>query len=176
MGLGGAGETQLEADQRMISQRIKSINHRLDKVRRQRTQSRRSRARADIKTISLAGYTNAGKSTLFNTLCKSEIYVADQLFATLDTTTRQMYLSGAGQSVSVSDTVGFIRDLPHGLVEAFSATLQEAVALMAKGGIDNKNKVDILVDHDLTAEEITSVTAFLGALDCGTLKKPDLPK
>ena len=124
---GGPGETQIELDRRMISEAIKRIRERLEKVKRQRRTQRRQRARRDSFSISLVGYTNAGKSTLFNALVKARAYAADQLFATLDTTTRQLYLGEAGRSVSLSDTVGFIRDLPHGLIDAFQATLQEAV-------------------------------------------------
>ncbi len=124
---GGPGETQIELDRRMINEAIKRTRERLDKVKRQRSTQRRQRERRDTFNISLVGYTNAGKSTLFNALVKARAYAADQLFATLDTTTRQLYLAEAGQSVSLSDTVGFIRDLPHGLVDAFQATLQEAV-------------------------------------------------
>jgi GTPase len=123
---GGPGETQIELDRRMIGEAIKRTKERLEKVKRQRHTQRRQRVRRDAFNISLVGYTNAGKSTLFNALVKARAYAADQLFATLDTTTRQMYLGEAGASVSLSDTVGFIRDLPHGLVEAFAATLQEA--------------------------------------------------
>ena len=123
---GGPGETQIELDRRMIQDSIKRIKERLVKVKRQRNTQRRQRDRRDTFNISLVGYTNAGKSTLFNALVKARAYAADQLFATLDTTTRQLYLGEAGRSVSLSDTVGFIRDLPHGLVEAFQATLQEA--------------------------------------------------
>jgi len=123
---GGPGETQIELDRRMINDAIKRTKERLDKVKKQRSTQRRQRNRRDAFTISLVGYTNAGKSTLFNALVKARAYAADQLFATLDTTTRQLYLGGAGRSVSLSDTVGFIRDLPHGLVDAFRATLQEA--------------------------------------------------
>ncbi len=123
---GGPGETQIELDKRMIQDSIKRIKERLIKVKRQRSTQRRQRDRRDTFNISLVGYTNAGKSTLFNALVKARAYAADQLFATLDTTTRQLYLGEAGRSVSLSDTVGFIRDLPHGLVEAFQATLQEA--------------------------------------------------
>ena len=123
---GGPGETQIELDRRMIDQRIKSVKERLIKVKRQRGTQRRARERHGTFRVSLVGYTNAGKSTLFNALVKARAYAADQLFATLDTTTRQMYLADAGRSVSLSDTVGFIRDLPHSLVEAFQATLQEA--------------------------------------------------
>jgi GTP-binding protein HflX len=124
---GGPGETQIELDRRMIGESIKRTKERLIKVKRQRHTQRRQRERRSAFTMSLVGYTNAGKSTLFNTLVKARTYAADQLFATLDTTTRQLYLGEAGRSVSLSDTVGFIRDLPHGLVDAFEATLQEAV-------------------------------------------------
>jgi len=124
---GGPGETQIELDRRMIGENIKKIKERLHKVKRQRQTQRRQRERRDAFNISLVGYTNAGKSTLFNALVKAKAYAADQLFATLDTTTRQLYLGEAGRSVSLSDTVGFIRDLPHGLIDAFQATLQEAV-------------------------------------------------
>jgi GTP-binding protein HflX len=123
---GGPGEKQIELDRRMLGESIKRTKERLQKVVRQRSTQRRQRSRRDAFTISLVGYTNAGKSTLFNTLVKARAYTADQLFATLDTTTRQLYLGEAGRSVSLSDTVGFIRDLPHGLVDAFRATLQEA--------------------------------------------------
>lgn len=124
---GGPGETQIELDRRMINDGIKRTRERLAKVKRQRTTQRRQRERRDIFNISLVGYTNAGKTTLFNTLVKAQAYVADQLFATLDTTTRELYLGEVGCSVSLSDTVGFIRDLPHGLINAFQATLQETV-------------------------------------------------
>lgn len=124
---GGPGESQIELDRRMIGEAIKRTKDRLVKVKKQRQTQRRQRDRRDTFNISLVGYTNAGKSTLFNALTKAKSYAADQLFATLDTTTRQLYLGEAGKSVSLSDTVGFIRDLPHGLVDAFSATLQEAV-------------------------------------------------
>jgi GTPase len=123
---GGPGETQIELDRRMIGDAIKRTRERLDKVKRQRTTQRRQRERRGAYNISLVGYTNAGKSSLFNALVKARAYAADQLFATLDTTTRQMYLGEVGRSVSLSDTVGFIRDLPHHLVDAFAATLQEA--------------------------------------------------
>jgi GTP-binding protein HflX len=124
---GGPGEKQIELDRRMINEAIKRTKERLTKVKRQRQTQRRQRERRDAFNISLVGYTNAGKSTLFNALVKARAYAADQLFATLDTTTRQLYLGEAARTVSLSDTVGFIRDLPHGLIDAFEATLQEAV-------------------------------------------------
>ena len=128
---GGPGEKQIELDKRIISDSIKRTKERLEKVKKQRNTQRRQRDKRQTFNISLVGYTNAGKSTLFNALVKARAYAADQLFATLDTTTRQLYLGdadgGAGRSVSLSDTVGFIRNLPHGLVDAFRATLQEAI-------------------------------------------------
>ncbi|MDG2251194.1 MAG: GTPase HflX [Gammaproteobacteria bacterium] len=127
IGLRGAGETQLELDQRMIGQRIKSIRKSLAKVRSQREQGRRSRSRAEIPTVSLVGYTNAGKSTLFNALTNAEAYAADQLFATLDSTLRRVELPHFGGAI-VADTVGFISHLPHQLVEAFRATLEETAS------------------------------------------------
>ncbi|MCS6811489.1 MAG: GTPase HflX [Tepidimonas sp.] len=123
---GGPGETQIELDRRMIAEAIQRTRQRLDLVKRQRNTQRRQRQRRGTFDISLVGYTNAGKSTLFNALVKARAYAADQLFATLDTTTRQLYLGPEVGQVSLSDTVGFIRDLPHTLVEAFAATLQEA--------------------------------------------------
>ena len=123
---GGPGEAQIELDRRMIGDRIKSVKDRLEKVKRQRGTQRKARERRGTFRVSLVGYTNAGKSTLFNALVKARAYAADQLFATLDTTTRQLWLPEAQCAVALSDTVGFIRDLPHKLVEAFRATLQEA--------------------------------------------------
>lgn len=123
---GGPGEKQIELDKRMIGEAIKRTKDRLGKVKKQRQTQRKQRDRRNAFSISLVGYTNAGKSSLFNTLVKARAYAADQLFATLDTTTRQLYLGESTRSVSLSDTVGFIRDLPHGLIDAFAATLQEA--------------------------------------------------
>jgi GTP-binding protein HflX len=124
---GGPGERQIELDRRMLNESIKRTRERLSKVKRQRQTQRKQRERSGTFKVSIVGYTNAGKSSLFNALVKAQTYAADQLFATLDTTTRQMYLAAAEATISISDTVGFIRDLPHGLVEAFSATLQESV-------------------------------------------------
>ena len=124
---GGPGETQIELDRRMIGDAIKRTKERLQKVKRQRNTQRRQRERREAFTISLVGYTNAGKSTLFNALVKARAYAADQLFATLDTTTRQLYLSEAQRSVSLSDTVGFIRQLPHSLVAAFRPGMGQSI-------------------------------------------------
>ncbi len=124
IGLRGPGETQLETDRRLLRERIKTIERRLEKVERQRDQGRRSRKRAEVPTVSLVGYTNAGKSTLFNSLTRDDVYAADQLFATLDPTLRKLNLPN-GSHVIVADTVGFIRHLPHDLVAAFKATLTE---------------------------------------------------
>lgn len=125
IGMRGPGETQLESDRRMVRDRIKSIEGRLEKVRKQRDQGRRGRKRSDISTVSLVGYTNAGKSTLFNTITQADVFVANQLFATLDPTMRRVELKDVG-SVIFADTVGFISHLPHRLVNAFRATLEEA--------------------------------------------------
>jgi len=125
IGLRGPGETQLETDRRLLRVRLRQIKQRLEKVRSQREQARRGRRRADIPSVSLVGYTNAGKSTLFNAITRSEVYAADQLFATLDPTLRRLELNDLGP-VILADTVGFIRHLPHKLVEAFRATLEES--------------------------------------------------
>jgi GTP-binding protein HflX len=124
IGLRGPGETQLETDRRLLAKRVKVLKEKLVKVRRQRAVQRRARSRASVLSVSLVGYTNAGKSTLFNRLARADAYAADQLFATLDTTTRRMHLAN-GNAVVLSDTVGFIRSLPHTLVAAFRATLEE---------------------------------------------------
>jgi GTP-binding protein HflX len=158
---GGPGETQIELDRRMISENIKRTKERLSKVKRQRQTQRRQRERRDAFNISLIGYTNAGKSTLFNALVKARAYAADQLFATLDTTTRQLYLGEAGRTVSLSDTVGFIRDLPHGLVDAFQATLQEAIdADLLLHVVDASNP-----DFALQIGQVQKVLAEIGATD-----------
>jgi len=125
IGMRGPGETQLETDRRLIGQRVKLLNDRLGRVAVSRRTQSRTRRRAAVRTVALVGYTNAGKSTLFNRLAKARVHAADQLFATLDTTLRRIHVEGADQIV-LSDTVGFIRDLPHDLIAAFSATLSEA--------------------------------------------------
>ncbi|MDO8907631.1 MAG: ribosome rescue GTPase HflX [Pseudohongiella sp.] len=158
--LRGAGETQLELDQRMIRQRIKNINKSLEKVRAQREQGRRSRKRAEVPIISLVGYTNAGKSSLFNAITHAGIYEADQLFATLDATLRQIQLPSYGEAVLV-DTVGFISHLPHKLVEAFRATLEETVqADLLLHVIDVANEA-----HDYYIEQVHEVLTEIGAED-----------
>ena len=158
---GGPGETQIELDRRMIGDAIKRTKERLEKVKKQRATQRRQRERRDAFTISLVGYTNAGKSSLFNALVKARAYAADQLFATLDTTTRQLYLGEAGRSVSLSDTVGFIRDLPHGLVDAFAATLQEAAdADLLLHVVDAANP-----SHPEQIQSVTEVLREIGAGD-----------
>lgn len=126
IGLRGPGETQLETDRRLLGARVKMLKDRLKQLEKQRHVQRRSRERSGIKSVSIVGYTNAGKSTLFNHVTKAGVYAADQLFATLDTTSRKLYL-GHGHSIVLSDTVGFIQDLPHTLVAAFRATLEETL-------------------------------------------------
>lgn len=165
---GGPGETQIELDRRMIGEAIKRTKERLSKVKKQRYTQRRQRERRQAFMMSLVGYTNAGKSTLFNALVKARAYAADQLFATLDTTTRQLYLGEAGRSVSLSDTVGFIRDLPHGLVEAFEATLQEAAdadLLLHVVDASNPNWPEQLQEvqrvlHEIGAQDVPQLLVF----------------
>jgi GTPase len=158
---GGPGEKQIELDRRMIAEAIKRTKERLGKVKKQRQTQRRQRERRNSFNVSLVGYTNAGKSTLFNALVKARTYTADQLFATLDTTTRQLYLGDAHRTVSLSDTVGFIRDLPHGLVDAFAATLQEAAdADLLVHVVDGSNP-----DHLEQIEQVQRVLEEINASD-----------
>ena len=163
-GLTGAGETQLEADQRMVAERIKRINDRLLKVKAQRAHNRRGRSRSDVKTISLAGYTNAGKSTLFNQLCASNVLAEDKLFATLDPTLRKLELPVIGRAI-LADTVGFIRQLPHLLIDSFRATLEE---------VSESDLILHVVDSasPLRAEQISEVNAVLAEI--GALETPRL--
>jgi GTP-binding protein HflX len=158
---GGPGEKQIELDKRMIGEAIKRTKERLSKVKKQRQTQRKQRDRRNSFMISLVGYTNAGKSTLFNALVKARAYAADQLFATLDTTTRQLYLGDTARSVSLSDTVGFIRDLPHGLIDAFAATLQEAAdADLLLHVVDGSNP-----DYLEQIEQVQRVLSEIGAAD-----------
>ena len=165
IGLRGPGETQLESDRRLLRARIKSIGGRLEKVRSQRNQGRRARRRADIASVSLVGYTNAGKSTLFNALTDATVYSADQLFATLDPTLRRLEISGSGP-VILADTVGFIRHLPHKLVEAFRATLEEASSadlLLHVVDAADENRCE-------NAEQVEAVVEEIGAAETPTLE------
>ncbi|WP_309045194.1 ribosome rescue GTPase HflX [Marinobacter sediminicola] len=158
IGLRGPGETQLETDRRLLRERMKSIYKRLEKVRKQRNQGRRARKRADIPTVSLVGYTNAGKSTLFNRITTSTVYAADKLFATLDPTIRRLELPDIGPVV-MADTVGFIRHLPHKLVEAFRATLEETTeATILLHVVDSHDS-----RRDENIEQVEGVLAEIGA-------------
>ena len=157
---GGPGETQMELDRRMLENKAKRLQADLAKLQKQQANQRRSRVKKDVFSVSLVGYTNAGKSTLFNALTKAGTYAADQLFATLDTTTRRVYLQGYGNAV-VSDTVGFIRELPHQLVEAFQATLDETVhADLLLHVVDASSVV-----RDEQIHEVEKVIAEIGAQD-----------
>ena len=164
IGLRGPGETQLETDKRLISKRIKYLGKRLEKVHKQHDLGRKSRRKKDLPMISLAGYTNAGKSTLFNRLTNSHVYADDKLFATLDSTIRRVILPAAGEAV-VADTVGFIQDLPHELVAAFKSTLEETrqanVLLHVVDASDNDNgdKIEQVEDiiEQIGAQEIPSI-------------------
>ena len=162
---GGPGETQLETDRRLLRVRLKSITARLEKVRKQRDQGRRSRRRAEISTVSMVGYTNAGKSTLFNRVTESTVYVADKLFATLDPTLRRLELENVGPVV-LADTVGFIAHLPHKLVEAFKATLEETLSAdLLLHVIDAATD-----DRDANIYQVQNVLAEIGAQDIPQLQ------
>ncbi|MCO4784469.1 GTPase HflX [Marinomonas gallaica] len=156
IGMRGPGETQLETDRRLLRERIKSIQKRLAKVNSQRDQSRRARSRSDVPTVSLVGYTNAGKSTLFNRATGADVYAADQLFATLDPTLRRLDLEQVG-TIVLADTVGFIRKLPHRLVKAFQATLKESAEsdlLLHVVDAADVNRDENIADVDIVLEEI----------------------
>ena len=159
IGLRGPGEKQLETDRRLLGNRVKMLKSRLAQIEKQRKVRRRARERRDVLSVSLVGYTNAGKSTLFNALTKAGAYAADQLFATLDTTSRRLYVGGA--SVVLSDTVGFIRDLPHALVAAFRATLEETVqADLLLHLVDSASE-----DRDAQIDAVNEVLAEIGAAE-----------
>ncbi len=158
IGLRGPGETQLETDRRLLGKRVKVLKEKLARVRQQRAVQRRSRVRAELTSVAIVGYTNAGKSTLFNQLTRESVYAANQLFATLDTTTRRLRTPGGGEIV-LSDTVGFIRDLPHTLVAAFQATLEEtAKADLLLHVVDAASPV-----HDAQADQVNGVLREIGA-------------
>jgi GTP-binding protein HflX len=160
IGLRGPGEKQLETDRRLLGKRVALLKDRLKQLERQRKVRRRARTRGEVLAISIVGYTNAGKSTLFNALTKAGAYAADQLFATLDTTSRRLFIEGAGPIV-LSDTVGFIRDLPHALVAAFQATLEEtAQADLLLHVVDSASP-----DRDQQINAVCSVLQEIGALD-----------
>jgi GTP-binding protein HflX len=165
IGLRGPGETQLETDRRLLGLRIKQINKRLEKVKKQREQGRQSRQKAEIATVSLVGYTNAGKSSLFNVLSEDHVYVQDQLFATLDPTLRRVDLA-RDVSIILADTVGFIRHLPHDLVTAFRSTLQEtAEAQLLLHVIDSADE-----NRDANIDEVEKVLAQIGANEISTIQ------
>lgn len=160
IGMRGPGESQLEMDRRMIGDKVRVLRERLARLERQRHTQRRARVRGGVMSVSLVGYTNAGKSTLFNALTRADAYAADQLFATLDTTIRRVWIEGAG-SITVSDTVGFIRDLPHTLVAAFRATLEETVhADLLLHVVDAASP-----QRDEQIAEVDKVLAEIGAAD-----------
>jgi GTP-binding protein HflX len=160
IGLRGPGEKQLETDRRLLGKRVSLLKDRLKQLERQRAVRRRARTRREVLAVSLVGYTNAGKSTLFNALTKAGAYAADQLFATLDTTSRRLFIEGAGQIV-LSDTVGFIRDLPHSLVAAFHATLEEtAQADVLLHVVDSASAA-----RDQQIEAVNQVLSEIGAAD-----------
>jgi len=164
VGARGPGETQLELDRRKLDKRVVLLSERLEKLRLHRQVLRRSRNRSDVLSVSIVGYTNAGKSTLFNKLTRADVYVADQLFATLDTTARKVFIEGAGQVV-MSDTVGFIRHLPHGLIAAFRSTLEEtaqADLLLHVVDVSSEERFDQVAEvnkvlHEVGADKIPQI-------------------
>lgn len=156
VGARGPGETQLELDRRKLERRVQLLKERLEKLKRQREVQRRARNRSDVLSVSIVGYTNAGKSALFNRMTQADVYVADQLFATLDTTSRKVYIEGCGQIV-LSDTVGFIRHLPHGLVAAFRSTLEEtamADLLLHVVDVNSAERFDQVAEVNKVLQEI----------------------
>ncbi|OEF23468.1 ribosome rescue GTPase HflX [Vibrio rumoiensis] len=182
IGLRGPGETQLETDRRLLRERIKAILRRLAKVAKQREQGRKARQRAEIPTISLVGYTNAGKSSLFNCITEAGVYAADQLFATLDPTLRKIELDDVGTSI-LADTVGFIRHLPHDLVAAFKATLQETqeadILLHVVDASDDRFRENIHavneVLEEIDAHEVPSLLV-MNKIDCMDNQKPRIER
>ena len=176
VGARGPGETQLELDRRKLDKRVVLLSERLEKLRLHRQVLRRSRDRSDVLSVSIVGYTNAGKSTLFNKLARANAYVADQLFATLDTTARRVYIEGTGQVV-ISDTVGFIRHLPHGLIAAFRSTLEEtaqADLLLHVVDVSSDERFDQIAEvnkvlHEVNADKIPQILIF------NKIDKADLP-
>ena len=180
IGLRGPGETQLETDKRLIAIRIKNITKRLEKVHKQRDLGRKSRVKNELPMIALAGYTNAGKSTLFNRLTDAQVYADDQLFATLDATIRRVILPASGEAV-IADTVGFIQDLPHDLVEAFKSTLEETrqadVLLHVVDASDEYHREKIDQVDDIIAQieaDTVSTILVMNKIDCLDDFKPRL--
>jgi GTP-binding protein HflX len=179
VGARGPGETKLELDRRKMDKRVHLLKERLEKLKHQRVIQRRARNRADVLSVSIVGYTNAGKSTLFNKLTRANVYVADQLFATLDTTSRRMFTEDIGEIV-VSDTVGFIRHLPHGLVAAFRSTLEETIQadlLLHVVDASNANRDDQISEvnkvlAEIGAAEIPQVLVF-NKIDLQAAPRPD---
>jgi GTP-binding protein HflX len=182
IGLRGPGETQLETDRRLLGDRIKALHRRLDKVRKQREQGRRSRQRADVPTVSLVGYTNAGKSTLFNRLTEDAVYAADQLFATLDPTLRRLEVE-PNNPLILADTVGFIRHLPHDLVAAFQSTLQETqeadllLHVIDTADPERREKIEQVDDvlAQIGADEVEQIAVY-NKIDCTDGVKPHVER